>query len=156
LPDQEIIGIAHCAQEILRRNGEQIRDVSGFHSRTKGNNMHVELNRLKTFTNWPETRNPDANPATLSRFGFFFQPNVQLVNTAGKQELTGTDLCAHFSCSVQVGNWDQHGHPLAELAKVQPDDAFVQGRPTSNVPLAYSFNAIAAQHSVDKSVRPFL
>jgi len=110
--------------------------------------MHVEYMRLKSFANWVSTPNPLATPSILARGGFYYAPSPHQANVGGKIEIVGTDTCAHFNCNLQLSNWGALEHPQKELLKHYPDDAFAQGRPTCNVPLAYSLVVMPPQHQL--------
>jgi hypothetical protein len=70
---------------------------------TGPDSMNVEYNRLATFSSWPSeivAANPDANPATLAKFGFFYQPKS---GNAGYyiKEAPVQDRAVNFCCKVR-------------------------------------------------------
>jgi len=118
--------------------------------------MHVEYLRMKSFSNWPTTTNPDATPSILSKYGFYFAPSPHQTPVNGKLQILGADTCQHFNSNFQLSNWDTLEHPSKELHRGVPDDPFTQGKPTGNVTLAYTLSVLPPQTQANDLVRPVL
>lgn len=68
--------------------------------------MNVEYNRLASFNFWPSqivSANPDANPLTLAKYGFYYQPK----NDNPGYHAKGTsvqDRVVNYCCKVAISD----------------------------------------------------
>lgn len=133
--------------------------------------MHVEFNRVRSFyglspsaplgaaalpvLNWnTPLSNPGATPLGLSKAGFFSASPIQHGGSldAAHPQASSSDNCMHFSSGITLGRWDRLQSPLLELKRLAPEDALVNGRPTPNVPSAFTLAALAPRQGPFSSV----
>mmetsp|Transcript_31101 Transcript_31101/g.50320 ORF Transcript_31101/g.50320 Transcript_31101/m.50320 type:complete len:195 (+) Transcript_31101:74-658(+) len=91
--------------------------------------MNSEINRLKSFTSWPEHLK-SVTPSVLSNAGFFHAPTHEF-----------NDRTKCFSCGIVLVGWAKEDDAMSEHRKHSPKCPYVQGSPCGNIPLTAS-----AQH----------
>lgn len=65
--------------------------------------MNLEYNRLLSFNDWPSqvvSDNPDANPSTLAKYGFYYQPKGETSGYNAKNDNAVKDQTIQFCCKV--------------------------------------------------------